>query len=179
MNNINKFDDFINEGLFSKSLNEYIEKIDELFIDLYDMHGKVRGIEVIEIKLDIAELLNSALMKFGRTMKQEDMDKFMKRFNEIISTIDMHGYNKIIKNYEKFKDVINSILQILNHLKRFYGLDINFEKHKDLLQDYLVFYKRNGGYYILVPSAYAEKKNKEARAGHENVDPLGEENWND
>jgi hypothetical protein len=197
MKRINKYDKF-NEGLFTKnpkkSFERYLDDIDDLFLLYEESSGKSirnkyankvydsseRGdylAKSVNYMARITDKLDAILMEHGRRMDQEMMDRFVKRFNAVGQAIVGTGY--ILKNYNdlnKVRDNMNAILNLLDHIRKFYDLKVDVDEKK--YNNPLVFWKHEGFFYT-VHKSFADKKDKEAKELHANVDPYGEEDWGD
>lgn len=179
MNRLNKYHDYINEGFFSKDFNDYIKRVDDLYISFHYNFSFKNWDKLDYIRTEIIYILNRILLKYNRKLTQEEMDIFMKRFNEFLST--SIGHRTLNYQRNSIKDYVNSIIGILRHLRSFYGFDIKIIGNKNFDYDNdegVEFYKKND-YFFLIPlkniKIYKEKEHKD----HLNVDPLGEENWSE
>jgi hypothetical protein len=192
MNNLKTYN-FVNEELFKRkqkefSFEERIDKVNDLLIRLISTAGIINSDMpndkigwMIDLYLkqasEVLRELNDIVIKLGRTMNQEQVNIFVKMFVEIKDKYCTTGYK--LKDYGTFrnvKDYLNSITNILKYIKNFRGLDVAL--NDAVFDNPLVFYKNNG-FVQLAHKSYVDRKKKEQIELHKDVDPLGEENWDD
>lgn len=192
MNNIKEYTDFLNEGFWSKSFEDRIDEIDDLFIEAAEYNGKsafTKHMGFVENRnreenlmnylktlSKITDLLNNLLKKYGRNLSQEQLNDITRRYTLSVplgSGYKLQEYKYLIN----IKNNANSILSILKHLKNFYEMKVDIDE-KRLNDNPLVFYKHENYFYI-VHKSYADRGEKKLKDAHAGVDPLGEENWDD
>lgn len=187
-----KYKDFINEGLFKKkTFDDRIEEIDKLIMSAL----KYRGMTLTRSKLDIikpsntnnftysiedvSQKLKDVLTKCGSTIKQEEMDIFMNRFNSFRKMLRITFPIRFFDNVKNIAFNFNAIIQIIDYLKT-KNLNIDYETiDKDGDID-LVSIVKDGKFSIyLNRQSMIDKNEKELKDKYKDIDPLGEENWDD
>jgi hypothetical protein len=197
MKKLDRYNNFTNEGLFSKkkekSFEDSIKQVDRLFMETKRFQGETiwtkhqdahdvritnyKTLKFINMIADIGEKLSNVLLEFGMNMTQDQMNLFIIRFNEFEKFYINRGWR--LNDYSGWKSVrnnANSILEMLGHIKNIYKLEIEVDPEK--FDNPLVFYKENGYFYI-VHKSWLKIKEKEDREIHKGVDPYGEEDWSD
>jgi len=182
MKKLDRYNNFTNEGLFSKkrkepTFDDAINEIDKSFMIAIGFKGADRILKFISQFADIGEKLIKILENFGMNMTQEQMDEFIKRFNAFEKQCIGLGYRLTdYKSLITIRNNENTLLDLLDHIKNIRDLQVNIKPEK--FDNPLVFYK-HGGYFYLVHKSWLKKKREEEKEKHKGVDPYGEEDWGD
>ncbi len=195
---ITKYNKFINESFFFKTYEEMLKDIDKSYLKMlkYDksyVHINGPTIKAIRTFNDSVthDTLTQSLKTIHLTIKLLEKFKNDITKEQLISIID----DILIKIYEvvlgygtKIADKIHTnLVNGLNHIIKLI-VDINKNKNfnigKNFIKnkDQVVLYEQPNGYSFLYLKSEADleiAKRAEIRAKYADIDPLGEENWDD
>lgn len=177
MNNIKYYNNYINEGLFVKNINDYLEKIDQFIIKYNNNSSMDYFDESINNLYEISVLLNKIIMNKKNDINQILLNKIIKRYETVLNLLNNVGFITKNGNFQKIKKYLNSFIVNLNYIVEINNLVID-NKH---INNELVYHINSKGYTFILTK---EEKNKidimikNKRKQHEDIDPHGEEDWN-
>ncbi len=195
---ITKYNKFINESFFFKTYEEMLKDIDKSYLEMlkyYSSHmnldnyngikrGYLKHSNFITIRkasnqsLKTIHLIIKLLNKFKSNITEEQLLYIIT--NYIYKTLDfvlIYGSNKIREYHTDMVKSLNYMAKLISIINRINNLnmDINIVQ-KDLL---FVLYTSSDGYIYITTKKEADRRRAETIAKHADIDPLGEENWDD
>lgn len=193
-----KYKEFISEGIFSKTkkktFEDKIEEIDDLIFSALKYRGLILTQSKVEFNKDIRILQNNKfirilknatflfkdiLVEYGRKMEQKDIDLYLDKYKSLLKSFRITFPGRLIDDLIEIAGNLNAIIQIMDHLKSTKNLNIDYKTVDENGNIDFIGIDKWGSQMYLNRQSMIDKKDKELRDKHKDIDPLGEEIWED
>lgn len=178
MNNLNGYYGFLNEELFrKKTFDDYIDIIDQLFLEFENCRVGIinEARPALRKTRKILRIMNDIVLKNGKHLTQEEIDKLTIRYNQISKNTGMYIYGLNLTELHEIANLSTSFLNMIGNLITLHGFNVK-DIEEERFNNPIIVYKQEGRYHV-VHKSYVEKRKKELKEKTKGIDPYGEEDW--
>ncbi len=195
---VKTYNHFINENIFFKTYEEMLKDIDSSYLkslkyySFYIDLDNYSGIERDNLKytnnralentsnqsLKTIHLIIKLLNKFKSNITKEQLLYIITNYiYKILDFIFTYGYKIVKRSNVDTVRALNHMVKLICNINRINNLnmDINIVKNDVVF----VLYTAPDGFIYINTKKDADRKRAETIAKHADIDPLGEENWDD
>jgi len=192
---IKEYNSFVNESWFNKNFDERISQIDDNLFKFRKQAGLLVSKDSISIRnkyfnrifrslYEISEIFDNIITKYKYKLSQEQINILIKKwtlFEKYFTRITFNGnFGYVMTLFQSSLEHANSFIYQLTLLEE-YDKIINYKTtygDDDLNIDRYVIAKV-GEWYKIVKVSEKEEKERKQREAHKDIDPYGEEKWED